>query len=519
MAIASSQELTTYGAAQLARLIASRELSSREVVEAHIRRIEAVNPRINAVTVPLFDRALDEATAADASPSTRPLHGVPITIKDQFLVEGVPCSIGLPSRAGLKEQQDGPLVRRLRAAGGIVLGVTNVPQLLIYHESDNPLYGRANNPWNLDRTPGGSSGGEAAVVAAHGSPLGLGGDIGGSLRVPAHFCGLHTLKPTSGRLTGLDLLSRVFAEGQEGILAQAGPLARTVEDVELGLRILCQPDPDDPALPPVPWPTERPSIETLRVGVFSHDGFFPAAPAVRRAVDAAAAALSTMRVHVEPFTPPSVEQAIALYFGILGADGGAWARRTLGSNPRDRRVKGLLQVAGIPNAVRGGVVRAAMAAGQRRLAQTIASLKPRSAGDYWEQIAARTRYRADFIAAMDAQRLDALICPAHALPALTHGSSYYLTTAGSYSILFNLLGMPAGAVAATRVRAGEESDRPATRDIVERTARVVERDSVGLPIGVQVASRYWREDVALSLMAALETHFRRQPDYTAAPAL
>ena len=128
-----------------------------------------------------------------------PLHGVPITIKDQFLVAGTPTTWGLPNQAGHRAEEDGPLVQRWRQAGAIILGKTNVPQLLYYAESDNPLYGRANNPWNLARTPGGSSGGEGAIIAAGGSPIGMGGDIGGSLRIPAHFCGLTTLKPTSGR--------------------------------------------------------------------------------------------------------------------------------------------------------------------------------------------------------------------------------------------------------------------------------------------------------------------------------
>jgi fatty acid amide hydrolase len=422
----------------------------------------------------------------------------------------------------MKEAKDGLLVRRLRDAGAIVLGVTNVPQLLIYHESDNPLYGRCNNPWSLDRTPGGSSGGEASIVAAGGSTMGLGSDIGGSLRVPAHFAGLQTLKPTSGRLSSLDLLVDLFASGQEAILAQAGPLARRVEDVELMLRVLAAPGQEqaDPAVPPVAW--REPGALTLsglRVGMYVDDGFFPAAPAVRRAVDAAGAALRGLGVHVEPFAPPRVADAIRIFFGILGADGGAWARRALRGNPHDRRVDGLLQVAGMPNAVRGGVAAGAARVGQKRLAETILSLKPISADGYWQLTAQRTRYRDAFLRAMDSSHLDALICPPHALPALKHGASYYLFTAGSYSILYNLLGMPAGVVAATRVRAGEESDRAVSRDIVERTARQVERGSAGLPIGVQIAARHWREDVVLALMPALEAHFRQQPDYPAAPPI
>jgi len=196
--IVTDPDLTTLTASELAERIRAGDLSSQEVVEAHIRRIDAVNPRLNAVVVPLFDQARAQAKAADAARAQGqplgPLHGVPVTIKEQYLV------------------------KRWRAAGAIILGKTNIAQLLRYYEADNPVYGRSNNPWNLDRTPGGSSGGEAAIIAAGGSPLGLGGDFGGSLRVPAHFCGLTTLKPTTALLSNLDNPAHLAVTGQEAIV-------------------------------------------------------------------------------------------------------------------------------------------------------------------------------------------------------------------------------------------------------------------------------------------------------------
>lgn len=174
-------DLTALSAGVLASLVARREVSAREIVQAHIRRIEDVDRRLNAVIFRRFDRALDEADETDAGlrrgAAPRPLTGVPITVKDQFLVADTPTTLGLPSRASHRASSDGPSIRRLRAAGAIVLGKTNVGQLLMYHESVNPLFGRTNNPWDPDRTPGGSSGGEAAIIAAGGSPLGLGGDF------------------------------------------------------------------------------------------------------------------------------------------------------------------------------------------------------------------------------------------------------------------------------------------------------------------------------------------------------
>jgi fatty acid amide hydrolase len=308
----------TLGAGGIANCVASGDLSAREVVEEHIRRIEEVNSRLNAVVVPLFDRARNDAAAADAARSRGeplgPLHGVPVTIKEQFLVAGTPTTVGLPSRVSHRAASDGPLVQRLRQSGAIVLGKTNLSQLLIYHESDNPVYGRTNNPWDPGRTPGGSSGGEAAIVAAGGSPLGLGGDFGGSIRIPAHFSGLHGLRPTAGRLTGLDTPAAVFAKGQEAIVPQPGPLARTVEDLALAMSVLAAPGLEaiDPGVPPVPWPDwTGVSLSGLRVAAYADDGFFRPAPAVRRAVREAAAALRTLGAQVEDWTPRALERPCA----------------------------------------------------------------------------------------------------------------------------------------------------------------------------------------------------------------
>lgn len=509
------------GARDIAQRIEAGDLSSQEVIEDHIRRIEDVNLSLNAVVVPLFDRALDEATVADAA-RTRgeplgPLHGVPITVKEQFLVAGTPTTAGLASRTGHRATSDGPLVQRLRQAGAIVLGKTNISQLMIYHESDNPIYGRTNNPWDLERTPGGSSGGEAAIIAAGGSTLGIGSDFGGSIRIPAHFCGIHGLKPTTGKLTNLDTPAEFFS-GQEAIVPQTGPIARTVTDLALAMEVLSTSAlrAMDPAEPPVPWKNPASvSLDRMRVAMYTDDEFFRPAPSIKRAVREAAAALRTRGARVEEWTPPDVGQAMRLFLGIVSADGGAGARQTLGKDRRDRRVTGLLRAAGMPNQARPVVARLLGRARQLHMAGTLRSMGRRSTADYWRLIGERNDYRAHFLTELDARRFDAIICPPHALPALIHGGSEHLLNAASYSLLYNVLGMPAGVVAATRVREGEESDRSPSRDLVERAARKTEAGSAGLPVGVQVVARHWREDIVLRVMIALEEHFRAQPDYPA----
>jgi fatty acid amide hydrolase len=519
-------DLTTLTASELAERIRAGDLTSQEVVEAHIRRIEAVNSRINAVVFPLFDQARAEAKAADEARAQGkplgPLHGVPITIKDQFLVKGTPSTWGLLNQANHRAEEDGPLVKRWREAGAIILGKTNIPQLLYYPEADNPVYGRCNNPWNLERAPGGSSGGEGAIIAAGGSPLGLGGDIGGSLRVPAHFCGITTLKPTSGLLSNKDNPDHLAITGQEAIVSQQGAMARSVADVALGLRLLSAPGQEvfDPTIAPVQWrDPEKVDLSKLRVAVYTDDGFIQASPAIRRATREAAEVLRARGIVVEEWTPPDVHEGMALFVGLLGADGGAWAKRLLAGDKPTRQIAGLLQIVNLPGFARPAVRGVMGMLGQRRLANTMRSLTPLTADQLWQMVARRTHYRRRFMAALDAGRYDAIICPPYPVPALTHGASYYLTTAGSYTMLYNLLGMPAGVVPATRVRAGEESDRPESKDWVERAAKQVEMNSAGLPVGVQVVARHWREDVALAIMYALEAHFRAQPDYPTRPLL
>lgn len=519
-----AERLCAGSAVEMATRLRAGEITAVAAVETHIRRIAEVNPRLNAVIVPLFDAARAAAEAADRA-RTRgeplgPLHGVPITIKESFDIAGTPTTAGLPNRRASRAQADGPLVRRLKRAGAIVLGKTNVPQLLLYNEADNPLYGRANNPWNAARAPGGSSGGEAAIIAAGGSMLGVGSDLGGSIREPAHCCGIHGLKPTSTRLPVTGSADEWLLAGQEAIPAQPGPLARTVDDLAAAMQILIGDAPPLATMPPVPWRDPAAVvIEKLRIGMYTDDGFFPAAPGLRRAVREAAQALRAAGAQVVEFAPPDVGRALGLFFSLLAADRGVGARRALAGNRVDKRIKGLLQIARVPGMTRAPLQALLTAFGQKRLSVMLRDVRGRSTRAYWDAVDARTAYQARFYAALDAAGLDALISPPHALPALTHGSSYYLSSAASYAMLYNLLGMPAGVVAATRVRPGEESDRPASRDIIERTARKVEEGSAGLPIGVQVAARHWREDVVLAVMRRLESHFRGESDYPLAPPL
>lgn len=513
-------------AVELATRVGAGEFSAREVVEAHITRIAAVNPRLNALVVPLFDEVRSTATAADLAhgrgESLGPLHGVPVTVKEQFLVAGTPSTYGLESLQGHRARADGPLVRRLRKAGALILGKTNVSQALIYIEADNPVYGRTRNPWDLARSPGGSSGGEAALIAAGGSPLGLGSDMGGSIREPAHFCGICGLKPTSRRLTNLDNRDGLYPLGLlDGIVPQTGPLARSVGDLSLAMSVLAAPGQErfDASVPPVPWRDPASvAVAGLRVAAYTDDGYFGASPAIRRVVQEAAAALRAAGATVEPWAPPEVAEAMRVYFGIFGADGAAALRRAARPHPPVAQLRNIIRLGGIPRPLRLPAAALARLSGQCRLSRLVRQFGERTAGEYWRLLEDRDRYALRFSRAFAAGGFDALVCPPTSLPALLHGSTVALADFDSHAKLFNLLGWPAGTVPAGRVRPGEETDRPRSRDPVERMAARVEAGSAGLPVGVQVAARPWREDAVLAVMSALEKHFAAQPDYPAARA-
>jgi fatty acid amide hydrolase len=518
MSARTDKALIQKSAGELATVIARGELSACDAVETHIARIEQVNGALNAVIVKRYDAARAEAKSADEKRARGeplgPLHGVPITIKEHLDLTGSPSTFGLPSRANILATEDDPWVARMRAAGAIILGKTNVSQLLLYHESDNPVYGRTNNPWNLERSPGGSSGGQAAIIAAGGSPLGLGTDIGGSIRVPATSCGVVGLKPTAGRADDLGRYSAPI--GQRAIVSQVGVLARTVDDAELGLRVMTEGGAPDgsPTFPLGDSATV--DVAKLRVAYYSDDGTFTVAPAVRRAVIEAAGALAGRGAQVAEWQPFQPGRGVDLFFGILGADGGASSVRTLGRDKRDPRIAQLMLLATAPRPVVASIAGGLRAGGQRHLAAIARNFGYRDTARYWRLVAEQMDFRRDFLRAIDTDDggpFDIIICPAFSLPALRHGASKDLATAGAYAILYNVLGYPTGIVPVTRVREGEESQRKRSLDRLEGVAQATERGSAGLPVGVQVVARPWQEHLVFAAMRAIEGAMRVNADY------
>jgi Asp-tRNA(Asn)/Glu-tRNA(Gln) amidotransferase A subunit family amidase len=470
-------ELNYKSLVEMAKMVRARKISPVELANAHLERIERLNPKLNAIVSMDAGRVRAQAKAAEKAAGSRskkgqlgPLHGVPVTIKSSIDVKGERCECGTALRKGLIPERDAPLVARLRAAGAIILGTTNVPEFLMAYESDNSLYGRSNNPWGLGRTPGGSSGGEAAAIASGCSAGGVGSDGGGSVRIPAHFVGICGLKPTPGRIPSTGHFPA--SAGPFVNLGVVGPMARTVGDLERLFEVIAGPDTGDPASAPVPlrkWSDAE--IRKLRIGYFEDDGATPVTAETAAVVRAAVEALRQQGFKVEPWRPENLDRVWQLWWNLFG---------------RAIHMAMTPMVAGRE---------AELSPMYRAYRESLASEKPLSAGELLETQVVRDVLRNAFLARME--KYPILLCPACAIPAFRHrehqweirGRKVEILKAMSYSQWFNLLSNP-GAV----VPVGKSPE--------------------GLPIGVQIVGRPWEEEAVLAVAAKIERAcggFRRPP--------
>lgn len=316
-------QLWRAGAGQLAAAIASGEVSSVEVMEAHLARIEEVNPQLNAIVRVLADEGLAAARRADgaraAGSSLGRLHGVPVSIKENVDVAGAPTTSGVDAFRDAVAPQDAPVVERLRAAGAIPFARTNLPDLGLRVHTSSGLHGLTRNPWALDRNVGGSSGGEAASLASGMSPLGIGNDIGGSLRIPAQCCGIASLKPTFGRVPSASSLSNEGSSMSGQLMAVEGPMARTVADVRTGFEVIAGPHLRDPWSMPVPLELERPATP-ISVALVAQPSGGRTHPDVAAGVRKAGETLADAGYRVEEIEPPRLEDARRVWGQLLASE-------------------------------------------------------------------------------------------------------------------------------------------------------------------------------------------------------
>ena len=440
----------------MATMLREGAISPVELVKTHLRQIERLNPSLNAFAVVLAGSALEEARAREqARMRGEPmglLHGVPVTIKDSFDVAGLPTLAGSRLRSGNRAAEDATVVARLRREGAILLGKTNTPELLASYETDNFLTGRTNNPWDTERTPGGSSGGEAAAIAAFCSAGGVASDGGGSIRVPAHFCGIAGLKPTPGRVPGTGHFPSMGYPG--GLIGVAGPMARTAEDLRLLFAALAGYDGQDPFSAPVPL---RPaSVAGVRIGVWEQFYNVPVDPEIRAAVRRAAAMLAPLGVAVEEFQPRGLERAPDIW-----AVFSRW-----------------------PSAATRALLKARKTEAHWTLLEWLDS-EPPTAGQVMVNLASRDRMRASLLRQMES--VAAVLMPVCGVTAFRHrqrkwefaGKEIGLFQAMMPAVLANVLGLPAVTIPVALSREG-------------------------LPIGVQLVGRPYEDELLLELAVRLE---------------
>ncbi len=455
--------LTVLPAVELLAMLRRGQISPLELAEEHIQQIELLNPQLNALVDFDPERVREQAHA----PRPGPLSGLPVTIKSSIAVAGYRCETGSLLHRGYTPHENATVVDRLTKAGAIILGTTNCPEFLMAYESDNRLYGRTANPWDLERTAGGSSGGEAAAIAAGLSAAGLGSDSGGSVREPAHFSGICSLKPTPGRIPARGHLPS--CDGPFSILGAIGPMARTIRDVTLLFITLAGQDGLDPVSPPISLRNE--SLDDLRrvpIAFFEDDGLIPVTPETRQAVRDAARALSTQGFKVSPFRPHALEEARLLWWKFF---------------------------------VRGGamLLDPLVHSRQSDLSPTFADFlsiahrePPLSSQELLTAWMDCDRVRRKLLAEMESFPI--LLCPVCAIPAFRHGERSWTVDGQQVDYLdamrftqwFNLLGGPAAVVP-------------------------VGSSPQGLPIGVQVAGRPFEDERVLGIAAAIEAAFGYRP--------
>lgn len=468
MATVSSSitEITQLSASELARLVRRKQLSPVEIMEAYLRRVEQIDPLLKAFASVEADRAMAAARQAEkhsmSQQTFQPLLGVPITVKSCIDVQGFRCEAGSRLRSGYLAVQDAPVVARLKAAGAIIIGNTSTPEALVSYHTENLLQGRTNNPYDLSRSAGGSSGGEAAAIACGLSAGGIGSDGGGSIRVPASFCGICGLKPTAGRIPATGHYPP--CGGPFSLIGVVGPMARTTEDLRLLLEVASGYDAGDPVSSPVPFsPGSNCDRAKLRIGYYEDDGHNPAEPAVQDAVRLAAAALAEGGFVVEPFRPAGLERARQLWFTLF--------------------VEGIAMV--LAPMVQG---REDEITGSTREFLAFAAEQPPLTGErLLTTLLERDQLRAQFLAEME--RVPILLAPVSAMPAFPHEDAGWgplhkadYARTMSYSQHYNLLGTPAATVP-------------------------VAQTSSGLPIGVQVIGRPYKEDEVLAVAGVLDQKF------------
>uniref|UniRef100_A0A4X2LPB7 Fatty-acid amide hydrolase 1 n=1 Tax=Vombatus ursinus TaxID=29139 RepID=A0A4X2LPB7_VOMUR len=442
--------------AQLVQKLKNQELSPEAALCSYLGKAWEVTKEINCVTSYLGDCKAQLAEGAQQPEVGGLLYGVPISLKECFQYKDQDSTLGLCRNIGFPAMEDSVVVQVLKKQGAIPFVHTNVPQSMFSYDCSNPIFGRTLNPLNSTKSPGGSSGGEGALIASGGSILGLGTDIGGSIRFPSAFCGICGLKPTSGRISKRGMKNCV--DGQLGVLTSVGPMARDVSSLALCLRALLSEDMFllDPTVPPMPF---REALyagkKPLRIGYYESDGYTMPSPSMKRAVLEIKALLEAAGHTLVPFLPSNISYAVEkLIPGALFSDGGKAFLENFKGESVDLCLGDLTIILRMPNWIKG-LLSMLLHPLLPRLANFLSSLKSRSAGDLWNLHHEIEKYRHSVINQWKMLDLDVVLTPMLS-PALTINYPGKATGAVSYTMLYNCLDFPAGVVPVSTVTQEDE---------------------------------------------------------------
>ncbi|XP_008564683.1 PREDICTED: vitamin D3 hydroxylase-associated protein-like [Galeopterus variegatus] len=545
---------------QLAQKLRDEELSLESVLCSYLEQALKVHQEVNCLTDFLGECEEQLQALKKLKKSERGLlYGIPISLKDPFDCMGHDSTCGIAQFLEKPATKDGVIVKVFKAQGAIPFVKTNIPQTLLSWDCSNPIYGQTLNPLNLKKTSGGSSGGEGALLAERGSILGMGTDTGGSIRIPASFCGVYGLRTTGYRLSYSGVATAI--KGKKSVTTVAGPLARDVESLALCLRALLSEDMHwlDPTVPPIPFREEvYSSNRPLRIGYYESDGYTQPSPSMARAVQLTCRLLQDAGHQVIPFSIPHIEYAFEhLYTGGLFADGGATLLQKLEGDIVDPSIKGLVNQLRLPDLlkcflawilkytdpragqsfeeVRGvgtpkrlweqqaavEVMRAwedlkgLLELGQQRPGCTCPCL---ANNDYWwsypfQPLLSLQEYQQEFIAKWRSLDLDVLLAPSLD-PAFCIGYPALAPESASYMGLYNLLNFPVGVVPVTTVTLQDEEELAFYKgyygDSSDKNFKEGARGSVGLPVAVQCIALPWEEELCLRLMKEVDTLVKNQ---------
>ncbi|XP_065838668.1 fatty-acid amide hydrolase 1-like [Oscarella lobularis] len=516
----SDDELTQKDARELLDALKRGETSAVRTVRAFLSKALTVSEELNCVVEPIKEA---EATAAEldkqfsdsgkSSDGLGQLHGIPISLKESIDVKGYDSTMGLGKFCFHPAEEDAVIVQVIKKQGGIPFVKTNVPQCLFTMECSNPIFGETLGPIRPDRSCGGSTGGEAALLARHGSPLGIGTDVAGSIRFPSHFSGICGLKVTQNRLSLRGFVSSFG--GQVGVARTNGPMARDVDGLALLMRALLVPEMWrlDPLVPPMPFREDiYGSAERLRIGYYDFDGLLRASPACSRAVAVAKDALTSAGHKLVPLDHPPAFNLCLLYFENFCADGGSNFVNLLSGEVVDSTLESIRKFLLVPPFLKYLYRAFKKGYDSHRIVTLMNASEPLSACGYMNLQKCRQSYIQVVLDQWSKADVDAVICPVSAIPAPILKQSSKISAASCYSLIYSILNFPAGVVPVTTVTEDDEENLKSRKwridDAWDEAVREVSLGAEGLPVGVQIVARPWQEEMCLRVMKDIEANVK-----------